>query len=78
MALGGDPTTGAGSTVSEIGPDTCVFIPGGTYYWFENTSDEELVMTRISCTVPPELRTNETGPLDEYGRTFKTRPQDAK
>ena len=61
--------------MAELGEHQGIFIPGGTYYWFENTSDEELVMTRISTTVPKELRGEAPGELDEYGRMFKSRPQ---
>jgi mannose-6-phosphate isomerase-like protein (cupin superfamily) len=61
--------------LGDLGPHQGIFIPGGTYYWFENTSDEELVMTRISTTVPKELRGESPGELDEYGRMFKSRPQ---
>jgi len=60
--------------MGELGPHQGIFIPGGTYYWFENSGDEELVMTRISTTVPKELRAEAPGELDEYGRIFKDRP----
>ncbi|HZT07234.1 MAG TPA: cupin domain-containing protein [Chloroflexota bacterium] len=60
--------------LGDLGPHQGIFIPGGTYYWFENTSDVELVMTRVSTTVPRELRSEDPGDLDEYGRRFKARP----
>jgi mannose-6-phosphate isomerase-like protein (cupin superfamily) len=60
--------------MADLGPHQGIFIPGGTYYWFENAGDEELVMTRISTTVPKELRSEAPGQLDEYGRIFKDRP----
>jgi len=60
--------------MGELGPHQGIFIPGGTFYWFESVAEEELVMTRISTQVPAELRNKDTGPLDQYGRTFKDRP----
>jgi mannose-6-phosphate isomerase-like protein (cupin superfamily) len=59
--------------LGDLGPHQGIFIPGGTFYWFENVSDEELVMTRISTSVPPELRGESPGELDQYGRIFKDR-----
>ena len=61
------------NVLGDLGPHQGIFIPGGTYYWFENTSDVELVMTRTSTSVPPELRREAPGELDEYGRIFKDR-----
>src|SRR5579871_5329348 len=47
VALGGDPKTGEGSTISEIGPDTVVFIPGGTFHALDNPSGEDLVFLTL-------------------------------
>jgi mannose-6-phosphate isomerase-like protein (cupin superfamily) len=60
--------------LADLGAHQGIFIPGGTYYWFENAGDKELVMTRTSTTVPKELRGEAPGQLDEYGRIFKDRP----
>jgi mannose-6-phosphate isomerase-like protein (cupin superfamily) len=62
------------NVLAELGPHQGIFIPGGTYYWFENVSDVELVMTRVSTAVPPQLRGESPGQLDQYGRLFKDRP----
>jgi mannose-6-phosphate isomerase-like protein (cupin superfamily) len=59
--------------MGEFGPHQGIFIPGGTYYWFENCSDEELIMTRVSTQVPKELQGPPPGELDQYGRLFKER-----
>lgn len=61
------------NVMAELTPHQGIFIPGGTYYWFENTGDEELVMTRISTAVPEPLRGESPGELDQYGRFFKDR-----
>jgi len=61
--------------MADLGPHQGIFIPGGTYYWFENSGQGDLVMTRISTQVPKELRGEAPGKLDEYGRMFKDRPQ---
>jgi len=60
--------------MAELGPHQGIFIPGGTYYWFESTADEELVMTRTSTQVPEQLQGEAPGELDQYGRFFKSRP----
>jgi mannose-6-phosphate isomerase-like protein (cupin superfamily) len=62
------------NVLADLGPHQGIFIPGGTYYWFENVSDVELVMTRVSTAVPPQLRGESPGQLDQYGRLFKDRP----
>ena len=63
----------ADNVMAKLGPHQGIFIPGGTYYWFENTGDEELVMTRVSTAVPEPLRAEAPGDLDQYGRFFKNR-----
>ena len=52
LTLGGDPQTGEGSSVHEIGPDTAVFIPGGTYHGIENPGAEDLVLLTMWPTLP--------------------------
>ncbi len=47
LALGGDPGTGEGAEVHEIGPDTAVFIPGGTWHALDNPYDEDLVILTL-------------------------------
>jgi mannose-6-phosphate isomerase-like protein (cupin superfamily) len=47
LALGGDPETGAGAEVHEVGPDTAVFIPGGTYHALDNPYGEDLVILTL-------------------------------
>ncbi len=47
LALGGDPKTGEGGKVHEIGPDTAIFIPGGTYHALDNPYEEDLVILTI-------------------------------
>ena len=47
LALGGDPDTGAGAVIHEIGPDTAVFIPGGTWHALDNPYDEDLVILTL-------------------------------
>jgi mannose-6-phosphate isomerase-like protein (cupin superfamily) len=47
LALGGDPETGQGAEVHEIGPDTAVFIPGGTYHALDNPYGEDLVILTL-------------------------------
>jgi mannose-6-phosphate isomerase-like protein (cupin superfamily) len=62
--------------MGELGPHQGIFIPGGTYYWFESVAPEELVMTRVSTQVPHELKGEAPGDLDQYGRFFKDRPSE--
>lgn len=52
LALGGDPNTGEGSKVYEIGPDIAVFIPGGTFHALDNPYDEDLVILTIWPRLP--------------------------
>ncbi|MCL4465338.1 MAG: cupin domain-containing protein [Chloroflexi bacterium] len=47
LALGGDYETGDGAKVHEIGPDTAIFIPGGTFHALDNPYDEDLVILTI-------------------------------
>ncbi len=47
LALGGDPETGEGAEVHEIGPDTAIVIPGGTYHALDNPYDEDLVILTL-------------------------------
>jgi mannose-6-phosphate isomerase-like protein (cupin superfamily) len=63
----------ADNVMAELSPHQGIFIPGGTYYWFENCGEEELVMTRVSTAVPEPLRGEAPGELDQYGRFFKSR-----
>ncbi len=52
LTLGGDPRTGAGGQVHEIGPDTVVFIPGGTFHGLANPYDEDLVILTMWPRLP--------------------------
>lgn len=47
LALGGDPESGEGATVHEIGPDAAIFIPGGTFHALDNPYDEDLVILTL-------------------------------
>lgn len=47
LALGGDAETGEGAEVHEIGPDTAIFIPGGTYHALDNPYAEDLVILTL-------------------------------
>ena len=47
LALGGDSKTGDGAEVHEIGPDTAIFIPSGTFHALDNPYDEDLVFLTI-------------------------------
>ena len=57
-----DRDPGAGSSTARRTPHggarrpQGIFIPGGTYYWFENCGNDELIMTRTSTQVPKELQ----------------------
>jgi quercetin dioxygenase-like cupin family protein len=44
LTLGGDPRTGEGAERHEIGPDTAVFLPGGTFHALDNPHDEDFVI----------------------------------
>jgi hypothetical protein len=53
VADGADPKTGTGSTVSEIGPDTCVFSPGGTFHALDHPNHADpAVLARWSRSAP--------------------------
>lgn len=52
LALGGDPETGAGAEVHDIGPDTAIYIPGGTYHALDNPHDEDLVILTMWPRLP--------------------------
>jgi oxalate decarboxylase/phosphoglucose isomerase-like protein (cupin superfamily) len=52
LALGGDPQTGEGAEIREIGPETAIFIPGGTYHALDNPYDEDLVILTIWPSLP--------------------------
>jgi quercetin dioxygenase-like cupin family protein len=52
LTFGGDPATGAGSTTHELGPDTAIFIPGGTFHGLENPYDEDFVILTIWPRLP--------------------------
>ncbi len=78
LTLGGDPATGAGGTVREIGPDTAVFIPGGTYHALENASAEEFVILTIWPRLPdPGVQPFYDGRLRDWGTTFRKKTHDA-
>jgi len=47
LALGGDPRTGEGGQVHDVGPDTAIFIPGGTFHALDNPYGEDLVILTI-------------------------------
>ena len=51
LYLGGDEV-GNGSEAFEVGPDTAIFIPGGTYHRLENDCDEEIVLLTIWPRLP--------------------------
>ncbi len=45
--LGGDPTTGEGSTTYRLDPGMITFIPAGTFHRLRNDSDEDFVLLTI-------------------------------
>lgn len=74
LALGGDPQSGEGGTIHDIGPETTVFIPGGTYHALDNPYDEDLVI----LTMWPRLPEPGANPIyDEriraWGTSFRKR-----
>jgi mannose-6-phosphate isomerase-like protein (cupin superfamily) len=71
VALGGDPTTGEGSTTSEIGPDTVVFIPGGTFHALNNTYDEDLIFLTLWPKIAPGANDVYDGRIAAWGTSFR-------
>jgi mannose-6-phosphate isomerase-like protein (cupin superfamily) len=71
VALGGDPKTGAGSTVSEIGPDTCVFIPGGTFHALDNPNQEDLIFLTLWPRIAPGANDVYDGRIAAWGTSFR-------
>jgi len=71
VALGGHPDTGEGSTTSEIGPDSVVFIPGGTFHALDNPNTEDLIF----LTLWPKIAPGANGVYDErieaWGTSFR-------
>jgi mannose-6-phosphate isomerase-like protein (cupin superfamily) len=53
LTLGGDPETGAGGTTYEIGPDTAIYIPGGTFHKLDNPYDEDFELLTMWPQIPP-------------------------
>jgi len=75
LALGGDPQTGEGAEVIEIGPETAIFIPGGTYHALDNPYDEDLVILTLWPRLP---KPGDNGVYDAriaaWGTSFRKRP----
>src|SRR5262249_10323876 len=75
LALGGDPQTGEGAEVREIGPETAIFIPGGTYHALDNPYDEDLVILTLWPRLP---RPGDNHIYDErrrlWGTSFRKQP----
>jgi mannose-6-phosphate isomerase-like protein (cupin superfamily) len=75
LALGGDPQTGEGAEVIEVGPETAIFIPGGTYHALDNPYDEDLVILTLWPRLP---RPGDNGVYDArlvaWGTSFRKRP----
>jgi mannose-6-phosphate isomerase-like protein (cupin superfamily) len=72
VALGGDPKTGEGSTVSEVGPDTVVFIPGGTFHALDNrSSDEDLIFLTLWPRIAPGVNDVYDGRIAAWGTSFR-------
>ena len=72
LLLGGDPKTGEGGRHYEIGPDTAVFIPGGTFHALDNPYDEDLVILAIW---PQHPRPGDSGMfearIEAWGTSFR-------
>ena len=71
VALGGDPTTGEGSTVSEIGPDTTVFIPGGTFHALNNVYAEDLIFLTLWPRIAPGANDVYDARIAAWGTSFR-------
>jgi mannose-6-phosphate isomerase-like protein (cupin superfamily) len=74
LALGGDPQSGEGSTVYEIGPETAIFIPGGTFHALSNPFAEDLVFLTLWPKLPaPGVNPIYDARLQAWGTSFRTR-----
>ena len=73
--LGGDPNTGEGGETFDIGPDSVVFIPAGTFHRLRNESDQPFVLLTIW---PQPAARGANGihdrRLDDWGTGFRLRP----
>ena len=73
LTMGGDPKTGEGAEVQEIGPDTAIFIPGGTFHAIQNLSEtEEFVILTIWPRLPePGSNPIYDGRRKAWGTSFR-------
>ncbi|MBM2811750.1 MAG: cupin protein [Chloroflexi bacterium] len=62
-----------GNVMADLGRHQGIFVPAGTYYWFESTGDGELLMTRISNSLPETPRGDAPVEIDQWGRLMKDR-----
>jgi mannose-6-phosphate isomerase-like protein (cupin superfamily) len=71
VALGGDPKTGEGSTTSEIGPDSSVFIPGGTFHALNNPYAEDLIFLTLWPKIAPGANDVYDARREAWGTSFR-------
>ena len=76
LALGGDPGTGAGADTYELGPESVVFIPGGTFHALSNPYDEDLLFLTIWPRYPgPGVNPLYDQRIEAWGTSFRMRDE---